>query len=362
MERTSGASFSTLGELEELASRKVLGHVWAYVQGGAAEERTLRANRDAFLRWTVRPRMLRDVSSVDTTTTLLGAEVSSPFFVAPMAYQAQVHPEGELGVARAGRDEGILTTYSTLSSFSLEEIAAASGAGPRWFQLYLQPDFEVSRRLVERAETAGYSAVIVTVDAPVLGVRDRQARGGFAIDSSVPIGNGADVVPPPRAPTLQGRTWRLRSEAESTWGVLDALRPVTHLPLVVKGILTAEDSRLAVQHGARAIVVSNHGGRQLDGTRAALDALPEVVEAVGSQVEVYLDGGVRRGADVLIALALGARGVGIGRPILWALAVDGAASVAQYLSLLKTELATALALSGRTSLKDLDRTLLARDE
>jgi 4-hydroxymandelate oxidase len=360
MRDSSEAGFATLDELEGTASRKVLDHVWAYVQGGAGEERTLRANRDAFLRWNLRPRALVDVSTLDTYTSLLGTEVSAPFFISPMAYQGQVHPEGERGVAQAARDAGILAVYSTLSSFSIEEIARASGSGPRWFQLYLQPDFEVGRRLVERAEKAGYSALMLTVDTPVLGVRDRQARGGFAIDTTVPIGNGSDVVPPSRDPVEQGRFYRLRSESATTWEVLEELQSVTRLPVVAKGVLTAEDGRLAARHGAKAVVVSNHGGRQLDGAPASLSALPEVVEAVGSDVEVYVDGGVRRGADILVALALGAKAVGIGRPILWALAAGGVAGVDRYLGLLRTELATAMALAGRRTVAEVDHSLIAR--
>ena len=359
MDGSIEAAFPDLSTLEEVASKKVLDHVWAYVQGGAGEERTLRSNREAFSRWTLRPRVLTGHDSFDVTTSLLGTEVSAPVFVAPMAYHAQVHPEGELGVARASREGGILATFSTLSSFSIEEVAQASGPGPRWFQLYLQPDFEVSRRLVERAEKSGYSALMLTVDTPVLGVRDRQARGGFAIDATVPIGNGSEVVPPFRSPAAQGSVYRLRSEASVTWDVLEELQSITRLPLVVKGVVTAEDARMAVRHGAKAIVVSNHGGRQLDGAPSSLSALPEVVEAVGSHIEVYVDGGVRRGPDILVALALGARAVGIGRPILWALAVGGAAGVRRYFALLATELATAMALVGRRSLAEVDRSLLS---
>jgi 4-hydroxymandelate oxidase len=355
-------AFPSLGELETRAYTKLCDRVRAYVEGGAAEGRSLQANRDAFLRWTLRPRVLTGVGTVDLSTTLLGSPVRSPIWVAPMAYHAEFHPDGELGVARAARDHGWVAAYSTLSSFSIEQIAAASGAGPRWFQLYLQPAFEVSRRLVERAETAGYSAVLLTVDTPVLGVRDRQVQGGFAIDATVPMGNGPDVSQPLRAPVAEGGRYRLRSEADATWEVVKRLRSVTRLPIVVKGILTADDARLAAQHGARAVVVSNHGGRQLDGSPSTLSVLPEIVEAVGPKVEVYLDGGVRRGADVLIALALGARAVGIGRPILWALTVGGGAGVARYMERLDLELATDLALVGRSSIGAIDRTLIRPSE
>jgi 4-hydroxymandelate oxidase len=361
MDESAAAGFATLSELEAAASKRVLEHIWAYIQGGAGEERTLRANRDAFRGWSLNPRVLSGLSSVDTTTTLLGRAVTSPVFVAPMAYAGQVHPEGELGIARAAGQEGVAAAYSTLSTFSLEEVAGASATAPKWFQLYLQPDFEVSRHLAERAEKAGYAALVLTVDAPVLGVRDRQAQGGFAIDSTVPIGNGSDVVPPPRAPQVQGTVYRLRSEAESTWQVLDDLRSATSLPIIVKGVLSAEDALLAVQHGAKAVIVSNHGGRQLDGAPASLTVLPEVAEAVGSRAEVYLDGGVRRGTDVLVALALGARAVGVGRPVFWALAAGGGEGVARYLSLLKLEFATAMALTGRSAIRLIDASLVRRE-
>ncbi len=353
-------SFRTLGELEEAASRRSLDALWAYIQGGASEERTLRANRDAFRSWGLKPRVLADVSSVDLHTEILGARVGVPFWVAPMAYQGQVHPEGEVAMARAAGRAHVLGAYSTLSSRSLEEIAAASGEAPRWFQLYLQPDFEVSRSLIERAERARFSAIVLTVDTPVLAVRDRQSEGGFAIDGSIPIGNGRDVVPPTRGPVRQGELYRLRSDAGATWEVVDQIRSVTRLPVVLKGVLDERDAREAARRGVRGIVVSNHGGRQLDGAVASLEALPAIVAAVGSSLEVYLDGGVRRASDILIALALGARAVGIGRPLLWALAADGEAGVERYFSLLATELATSMALSGRRNVAEVDRTLVER--
>jgi 4-hydroxymandelate oxidase len=351
-------SFPSLSALEQEASTRVSPRIWAYIEGGSGEERAVEGNRDAFRRWRLRPRVLGDVSTVDLGTTLLGTPVHAPFFVAPTAYQGEIHADGETGTARAAAGLGILGVYSTLSSASLEAIASAAGAGPRWFQLYLQPEFEQSRRLVERAGHAGYSAIVVTADVPVLAVRDRQAHGGFAIDGSIPLGNGPDVTPPPRAPNREGARYTLRSEAASTWEILDRLRGVTELPLVVKGVLTAEDAREAVQHGARGILVSNHGGRQLDAARPSLMALPEVVAAVDGKAEVYLDGGVRRGVDILIALALGARAVGLGRPVLWALAWGGSEGVSRYLSALGTELATSMALAGRRAISEIDSSLV----
>lgn len=249
--------------------------------------------------------------------------------------------------------------FSTLSSLSLEAIAAAAPSRPKWFQLYLQPEFQTTQELIERAEKAGYTALVLTVDAPVLGPRDRQTRDGVAIRSPVPIGNGPRILPPARAPELRNGAYEFPEDATVTWEILGQLREVTSLPLVVKGILTAEDARRAVDAGARAVIVSNHGGRQLDGAMTGLEAVPEVVAAVGAEAEVYMDGGVRRGSDVLTALALGAKAVGIGRPVLWALAAGGEAGVERLLSLLNLELAVSMMLAGRRSLTEIDRGLVA---
>lgn len=355
------AGFSTIGELESVAAQWVREPIWAYIQGGAAEEHAVRRNREEFLRYYLRPRSLSGASAVDIRTSLLGAPSSAPFFVAPMAYAGSVHPDGEPAIARAAASEQVLSAFSTLSSYPLDAIARSSGSGARWFQLYLQSDVEVSLRLVRHAEASGFSAVMLTVDTPVLGSRDRQAKGGFAMEAPVPVGEGPEVRSPPRAPVLEGGVYRLRSEAGSTWEVVNELRKATHLPIVVKGILTAEDAQSAVAHGARGIVVSNHGGRQLGAAPATLTVLPEVVHAVRGRAEVYLDGGVRRGSDILVALALGAKAVGVGRPVFWALAVGGSDGVARYLSLLKTELATDMALIGRAKLTDLGPDLIARE-
>ncbi len=349
--------FLTLGDLEAAAAAKVPENIWAFVQGGAGEETTLRANRDAFHRRTLRPRVLTGVDTLDLNTRLLGESLSAPFFLAPTAYQGLLHPDGEAATARAARDASVLAVFSTLSTSSLEAISAAAPTGHRWFQLYLQPQFEVSQRLVERAEKAGYSAIVLTVDMPVLANRDRQIRGGIAVDEPAPIGNGAGVHPPARSPVPAGDHYTLGPETSATWEILDRLRASSGLPLVVKGILTRQDARTAADHGARAVIVSNHGGRQLDGAPAALDVLSEVVEEVGAKVEVYYDSGIRRGSDILMALALGARGVGIGRPVLWALAAGGEAGVSRLLTLLKLDLATVMAVTGRTKISTIDGSL-----
>jgi isopentenyl diphosphate isomerase/L-lactate dehydrogenase-like FMN-dependent dehydrogenase len=347
--------FGTLTDLPEAARARLTDAVWGYVQGAAGAERTARANEAAFDRWTLLPQPLAALRSVALGTKLLGTAVRAPFFVAPTAYQREVHPDGERATAAAAASVGVLMVASTLSSNPLEAIARASGDGPRWFQLYLQPSFDASLALVRRAEQAGYAAIVLTVDAPVLGSRDQQARTGFALDALPPIGNGPGVRPPPRGPGWTGGTYDLGDAADVSWSALERLVQATELPVVVKGLLSADGARRAVDLGARGIYVSNHGGRQLDRSPATLDVLAEVAEAVGRRAEVYVDGGVRRGSDVAIALALGARAVGLGRPVLWALAAGGRSAVERYLQLLGAELGNSLLLLGCPEVARLDR-------
>ena len=362
-ERTTMAAppdlgFATLGDLEEAGRRRVPGPVWDYIQGGAESERTLAANRAAITSRFLLPRALRDTAVVDPTTTLLGRSVRAPFYVAPTAYHGSIHPDAELGTARAATAAGVLGVFSTLSSRSLEEIGVASGEGVRWFQLYLQPDPRQTDALLDRAERAGYAAIVLTVDAPLLAGRDRQVRTGFAWDTPAALGNGPEIRSPARRPELEGPRYRFRSENAATWRIIGEIRSRTRLPVVVKGIVAPDDARRAMQAGARAVIVSNHGGRQLDGAVASLDALPGVVEAVGDRIEVLVDGGFRRGSDLLVALALGARGIGLGRPVLWALAAGGEAGVRRALEMLRMELAVDLALAGCRSIAEVDRSLL----
>jgi 4-hydroxymandelate oxidase len=354
----SQAGFSTLSDLEEAASRKTEKSAWAYIQGGAGEEWTMKANREAFHRRTLRPRVLVDVESVEFGSTMLGTKVSAPFYVSPTASHGLVNRDAEAATARAASKANILAAFSTLTSMSLEDIAKAAPTGPRWFQLYLQPEFSNTKSLVERAEKGGYNAIILTVDMPVAGNRDRENQAGSPLASATVLGNGREVVRPLRNPIVEGDRAHIRKEASNTWKVVDRIQETTRLPLVLKGILTREDARLAVVHGAKGVVVSNHGGRQLDGAPASLDALPEVVDEVGSEVEVYFDGGIRRGSDIIMALAFGARAVGIGRPVFWALAAGGEAGVSRLLSLLKTDLATVMALTGRRTLSEIDKSLV----
>jgi isopentenyl diphosphate isomerase/L-lactate dehydrogenase-like FMN-dependent dehydrogenase len=289
--------------------------------------------------------VLVDVSNVDTTTTLLGTKVARPFGVAPTAQHALAHPEGECATARAAAGAGVMFCASTSSSRSLEEIAAACD-GPRWFQFYTQDNTGPrSERLAKRATDAGYSAIVLTVDLAVSGRRERELRHAWDIDANT-FGN-FPAEPDRGAGSGVPHTF--------SWRDLAWLRRATPLPLVLKGILTAEDTRLAVEHGVDAIWVSNHGARQLDRAPATIDALEEVVDAAAGRIEVYLDGGVRRGTDVATALALGARAVFVGRPIIYALAYDGAAGVRLALDLLADELRNVMALLGTPTLADITR-------
>ncbi|PWT77042.1 MAG: alpha-hydroxy-acid oxidizing enzyme [Chloroflexi bacterium] len=336
-------------EYEELARAQLHPAVWDYFSAGANDEVTLRENRVAFERLQLRPRMLVDVSRISMATTLLGTPVAMPIGVAPTAVQGAGCAEGECATARAAGALGALMVASTESTRPLEEIAQAA-AGPLWFQLYFSSRaHESALRLVRRAEAAGYRAIVPTVDAPRAGRKERHIRsretfewppsGNFLLE---PSGDDEDL------------------DGGLTWEDIKWLREITSLPIVVKGILTAEDAILGVECGVAGLLVSNHGGRQLDTVAATIEALPEVVEAVAGRCEVYLDGGVRRGTDVMKALALGARAVFVGRPVLWGLAVAGADGAQHVLELLRDELELAMALSGRPTLASIDAALVQR--
>ena len=339
-----------LDDFEGIARGRMAPEHFDYVAGGAGEERSLAENRAAFRRYRLRPRMLVDVSRVDLGTSVLGTPIAVPVAVAPMAMQALAHPDGELPIARAAAAEGALYCLSTVSSRSLEDVAEVS-SGPRWFQLYVN-NRPQARRLVERAAAAGYSAIVLTVDLPELGYRERDLRNGFELAG--PWGN----FPAEEREGL-GDLLDMRGVA-LTWADLAEICSWSSLPLVLKGILTAEDARLAVQHGADGIVVSNHGGRQLDAVVAPLDALGEVVAAVGGRAEVYLDGGIRRATDVLVALALGARAIFIGRPFFYALSL-GEDGVARAFAIVRQELELAMALLGTPSLDRIGPEHVRRD-
>ena len=314
----------------------------AYFTGGAMDERTLSDNRAAFARRRIVPRVMTDVSTIDATVEVLGRRWPWPIWICPTALQRMAHPDGELATARAAAERDITMTMSTSASADLADVAAVGG--PRWFQVYLLADPGARRALIQRAVENGYEALVMTVDLQRLGRRERDIRVGFKLPEGVTV------------PNVAWATGQTPNDAASagfveaiTWDDLEWLVGFG-LPVMVKGVLHPDDARLALEHGAAGIVVSNHGGRQLDAAIASLDALPSIVEAVEGRVPVIMDGGVRRGTDALIALALGATAVGIGRPVLWGLAVDGEAGVGRILDLMTDELAYSMALAGAASL------------
>jgi 4-hydroxymandelate oxidase len=322
----------------------------AYVRGWAGTGWTVANNIAAFRRWVFRPRVLVDVSDVDISTTVLGTPVSVPILFAPTSIHKLAHPEGELATARAAREIQTLQVLSTGASQTIEAIAEIGHQ--RWFQLYWYTDRGLTRNLIERAHAAGYGAIVVTVDAAIFGWREGEARVRLVKP------DGAWAV------NLPEDTSGLVNDQSLTWRSLEWLRQVSPLPIVLKGIVRADDARLAAEHGVEAIIVSNHGGRQVDGAIATLDALPAVVAGVAGashHPEVYVDGGVRRGTDVLKALALGARAVLIGRPVQWGLAAGGEAGIVRMVELMSGEFRSALALCGCRSVDEVSRAIVARN-
>ena len=331
-------------DYERLAEEALDEGALGYFAGGACDERTLRENVAAFGRLNLRPRMLVDVSSVSAATTVLGSEVSMPLLVAPTAIQRMCHPDGEVATARAAASVGTVMTVSTIATATPGEVAEAAPDGTRWFQLYCFEDDGVTRALVDQAVEHGYSAIVLTVDAPRAGRRERDLRTGFQVPAEMTIPSVAAALGRPAALSIADVFSML--DLTLTWRDLERLKGLSDLPLLVKGVLTEEDARLACEAGVDGIVVSNHGGRQLDGVAATIDALPEVVEAAEGRVEVFVDGGIRRGTDVVKALALGARAALVGRPVLWGLAVGGEEGARHVLELLREELELALLLCG----------------
>jgi isopentenyl diphosphate isomerase/L-lactate dehydrogenase-like FMN-dependent dehydrogenase len=340
----------TLDDAERLAEKLVAPEAWGYIAGGAGDERTLRWNREAFSRCRLRYRVLVDVSDVSTETTVLGTRVSMPALVAPMAYQQIAHEDHELGTARGAAAAGTLMCLSTVATATPAEVAAAAPGAPRWLQIYVFKDRAVSDDVIVQALDAGFTALVLTADLPVVGIRDREVRAGF----ETPEGDVPAFAAARARSAGADAALRLLDDAVE-WKYVTELRERYGVPVVVKGLVTAEDARLACEHGAAAVVVSNHGGRQLDGSIASLEALPEVVEAVDGRAEVYVDGGVRRGTDVVTALALGAQAVLVGRPVMYGLAFGGAKGVEQVLGILRDEIENALALLGCRSPAEVTR-------
>jgi len=353
-----------LHDYESLARERLPQMVYDYYAGGANDELTVAENVRAWDRLRLRPRVLENVSSVDVSTTVLGHPVAMPVLTAPCGFSMLAHPAGECAVARATAAAGVIQVVSTAATKTLEEVAAAAdGRGERWFQLYCYRDREITRALVERAEAAGYTALCLTVDVPLLGRREREIRDHFHLPAGITMKNlepyAADLVAAQPEGSALATYANTLWDPSLTWDAIGWLRSITRLPLLVKGILTAEDARRALEQGVAAVIVSNHGGRQLDTVVSGCEALPAVVDAVAGRGEVLVDGGIRRGTHVLKALALGARAVLIGRPYLWGLAVDGEDGVRRVLELLRDELALAMALAGCASVSRIGRTLIA---
>jgi isopentenyl diphosphate isomerase/L-lactate dehydrogenase-like FMN-dependent dehydrogenase len=331
-------------DYERLAREALDPGAYVYFSGGAGDERTMRDNVEAYSRLRLRPRVLVDVGDATPATTVLDTALSMPLLVAPTALQRLAHPDGEPASARAAAAAGTVYCMSTLATATPAEVAEAAPGGARWFQLYCFRDRGVSRSLIEQAVDAGFGAIVLTVDMPFLGRRESDLRSGFAVPAEVTVPSFAAVRGRQEAATLAEIIELL--DPTLTWDDVEEIASMSELPLLLKGILTAEDARLAADHGAAAAIVSNHGGRQLDGVPASLDALPEVVEAVGDRIPVLVDGGIRRGADVVKALALGASAALVGRPVVWGLAARGEDGARHVLELLREEVRLALALLG----------------
>ncbi|MEN3537968.1 alpha-hydroxy acid oxidase [Microbispora sp. ZYX-F-249] len=344
---------ATIREFEAVARDRLDPAHYDYFAGGAGDEVTVRANEAAFARLALLPRVLRGAGSPEIGVTLLGSRAEMPVLVAPTAFHRLADPEGEKATARAVAAAGTIMIVSMAATVAVEDVAAAAPGATLWFQLYVQPDMAFTEAIVRRAEAAGCAALVVTVDSPARGRRDREVRRGF---DDLPEGmrcenlrddGGESVRPIVMSPAI-------------SWEHVDALRRMTRLPLVLKGVTHPADARLALEHGVSAVYVSNHGGRQLDTVPATVDLLPDIVAAVRGAVPVLVDGGIRRGTDVVKALALGASAVAVGRPVVWGLAADGECGVARVLGLLRDEVEHALTLCGLASSHDLEPGLVRR--
>jgi len=355
-----------VSELEAIARERLPREVYDYYASGATDELTLRENSAAFSRLTLAYRVLVDVSRRDMATSVLGQPVALPLLVAPTAFHRLATEEGEVATVRAAGGAGTAMILSTLSNTPVEQVVAAA-SGPVWFQLYVYRDRQATEGLVRRVEAAGCRALVLTVDAPLLGRRERDVRNRFRLPPGLAVANmlpeGYGEVPQVAADSGLAAYFATLLDPALAWRDVDWLRSLTDLPLVIKGIVRADDALRAADAGVAGIVVSNHGGRQLDTSPATIDVLPEIADALathGHRVDLLLDGGVRRGTDVLKALALGARAVLVGRPVLWGLAAGGQAGAAHVLQLLRDELDLAMALAGAPTLADITRDLVRR--
>lgn len=360
----------SMRRLEATAREALSPQAWGYVAGAAGSEDTMRANLSAFADWRIVPRVLKDVSRRDLSVDLFGARFPAPVLLAPIGVQSIVHEDAELAVARAAAEVGLPFVLSTASSNSMEDVAAAANDCPRWYQLYWPNDEDLARSFLQRAEDAGYSAIVVTLDTPLLAWRPRDLEQGFlpflkgegvANYFSDPVFNAPlEKTPEEDLQSAVFRWVQVFSDPSNTWERLAFLLDNTDLPVLLKGVLHPDDARRAIELGMDGVIVSNHGGRQVDGAIATLDALPGVVRAVGERAPVLFDSGIRGGADMIKALALGARAVLLGRPYIWGLAVGGQAGVVQVLRSFLADLDLTFALSGVSSLSEIDASILVR--
>ena len=350
LERPTSPVIINLDELEQQARQHLDQASYDFVAGGAGSEQTLRANREAFQKISIVPRVLTGIKQVDTSTNLLGQRLSMPIYVTPMANQGVVHSLAEVGTAQGTNSAGTLFVTPTGSNKTMEEIANAAKNCPRWFQLYFNKDPEVNKQLLSRAEKSGHSAIVLTVDLPVLGIRDRNVRNTFALPKDLNRPNVPSERFEAATRSLQSLTAGMKDEL--SWDDYEWTRKHTSLPILIKGILAPDDAEEASRRRVPAIIVSNHGGRQLDTSFGAIEALGPIVERVRGKTRILFDSGIRRGTDVFKALALGAEAVGLGRPVLWGLALYGADGVAAVLEHLRRELVNVMRLAGTPRLAD----------
>nr|CAB3251778.1 hydroxyacid oxidase 1-like [Phallusia mammillata] len=344
-------------DFEQLAKESLTKNAWDYYSSGATDEQTLHDNCMAFKRYRLRPKVLNDVSCVDISTSVLGQKVDIPICIASTAMNKMADPCGEIAAAKAAASVGSGFMLSTWATTSIEEVATETGNSLKWMQLYIYKDREVTKQIVKRAEKCGFKGVFLTVDTPVLGQRYKDVKNHFSLPSNLKLANFEvhEQASGVKSSDNSGLSDYVNSMIDPSlqWSDVKWLKKITKMPVVLKGIVTSEMALKAVAHGVDGIVVSNHGARQLDGVPATIDALPEVVNAVNGRCEVYLDGGVRSGTDVLKAIALGAKAVFIGRPVLWGLAYNGEEGVRTVLSMLKDEFKNSLQLMGCRSIKEL---------
>lgn len=350
-----------LSDFESLVKENLPQMVYGYYVSGSDDEITLRDNRNAFSRIRLRPHYMRGVEHRITKTTILGEEWAYPIGIAPMGFMQMAHPDGELAIARAAANHNITMTLSTMSNYKIEDVGAATDFR-KWFQLYVYKDRAVTEALVKRAEEAGFKALVLTVDVPVLGRREADIHNGFHLPDGLIAGNlmGDEMAAIRPASAESGLAAYIVDlwETNLSWEHMTWLKSITDMPILVKGILRGDDAQRAIEHGADGIIVSNHGGRQLDTAPATIDVLQDITDAVAGQVDVLMDGGVRRGTDIIKALAMGANAVLLGRPIMWSLAYDGEAGVNLALALIINELEVAMALCGCRNLEEITPDLL----